>query len=132
MAMGLGLEGDEAFTALAECCEELVFITDLTMRMLYASSRLEREVGFTAADFQLAQADNPFIHREDADRVAATLTAFLASEARATEPEENRFLDRWGRTHRYRTVVTKIVYHDDPALLFVCRPVETPSPEAAD
>ena len=130
--MATGPAGGDAFEALAECCEELVFITDSTMRMLYASSRLEREVGFTAADFQFPQEDNPFIHREDAERVGAALTTFRASSALVSEPIDNRFLDRWGRTHRYRTVVSKIVYRGDPALLFVCRLVETPSPEESD
>jgi len=121
-----------AFEALAECCEELVFITDLGMRMLYASTRLERETGFTAADFQFPQADNPFIHREDADHVGAALTAFAQSPLRVSEPIENRFLDRWGRTHRYRSVVTKLDHEGTEALLFVCRKVETPSPDAPD
>lgn len=109
-----------------------MFVTDYSMRMLYASSRLERETGFTIADFQFPQADNPFIHREDADHVAAALGAFASGSARVSEPIVNRFLDRWGRTHRYRTVVTKLDYAGTPALLFVCRLVETPSPDAAD
>lgn len=130
--MGTGPAGGDPFEALAECCEQLVFITDLAMRMLYASSRLEQETGFTAADFQFPQADNPFIHREDAERVGAALNLFLVSHARVSDPIENRFLDRWGRTHRYRSVVTKIVYRGTTALLFACRLVETPSPDAAD
>lgn len=130
--MGMGPAGGDPFEALAECCEELVFITDLSMRMLYASTRLERETGYTAADFQFPQADNPFIHREDADEVAAALSTFLAGPARVSDPILNRFLDRWGRTHRYRSIVTKIVYRGTTALLFSCRIVETPSPDAAD
>ncbi len=122
----------DAFHALAECCEELVFITDYSMRMLYCSARFERTTGFTSADFQFAQDDNPFIHREDADHVATVLKAFVASTAVASEPTENRFLDRWGRTHRSRSIVTKIEYQNTAALLFACRLVETPSPGATD
>jgi PAS domain S-box-containing protein len=122
----------EPFEVLAECTDEIVFVTDLSMRMLYASSALEAQTGFTAADFQFPQADNPFIHREDADRVAQTLAAFVAGDARVCEPIVNRFLDRWGRTHRYRSVVAKLEYCGQPALLFVCRSLEAPSPEAAD
>ncbi len=122
----------DAFEALAECCNELVFVTDHAMRMLYASTRFERETGFTIADFQFPQADNPFIHREDADHVAQELGAFVASDARVSAPILNRFLDRWGNTHRYRTIVTKIDYRGSPALLFACHLIETPSTDTAD
>lgn len=122
----------DAFEALAECCDELVFITELSMRMVYASARFERETGFTVEDFQFPQADNPFIHREDAEEVAQRLGAFVTSSAVVSDPIINRFLDRWGNTHRYRTIVTKITYRDSPALLFVCRLIETPSADTTD
>lgn len=128
----MGTTGKDPFEALAESCNELVFVTSHAMRMLYASPRLEMETGFTTADFQFPQDDNPFIHREDAEHVASALTAFLGTPLLVSDPIENRFLDRWGRTHRYRSVITKIDYAGDPALLFVCRVVEAPSPDAAD
>ena len=115
----------EPFEALAECIDAIVFVTDESMRMLYASPMLELQTGFTAADFQFQQGDNPFIHREDADDVAQALSSFLASPVRVSDPISNRFLDRWGRTHRQRSVVTKIEFRGVPALLFVCRGAET-------
>ena len=51
------------------------------MRMVYASSALARETGFTAEDFQFPQADNPFIHRDDASRVAEFIATFVAGDA---------------------------------------------------
>ena len=41
----------DLFEALAEGCDAIVFLTDLSARMLYANSVLQRETGFTAADF---------------------------------------------------------------------------------
>ncbi len=120
-AMGESLD---PFLALAEVSETVVFVTDLSMRMLYANAELERLTGFTAADFQFPQEDNPFIHREDAEHVAQALTAFASSEATVSEPIVNRFLDKWGRTHRCRSVVSKIGFRGEPAMLFVCRTLE--------
>ncbi len=111
----------DPFEALAESSDAIVFVTDLAMRMFYASSRLQQETGFTADDFRFPQADNPFIHREDADAVAEALSAFIASTAQVSDPIENRFLDRWGREHRYRSIVRKVTYRGETALLFVCR-----------
>lgn len=110
----------DAFEALAGCIEAIVFVTDLSMRMLYASAELEKRTGFTAADFQFPQADNPFIHREDAEHVGQALSAFVASPDAVLSRLDNRFLDRWGRTHHVRTTVSKIVYRGTTALLFVC------------
>src|SRR5688572_17076665 len=90
--------GVAPFEALAECSDDIVFVCDFSMRMLYANGMLQKATGFTAADFQFPQADNPFIHREDADHVAQILRAFVAGAAQVTEPIENRFLDRWGQT----------------------------------
>jgi PAS domain S-box-containing protein len=127
------MEADDAierFEALAECCEAVVFVTDLSMRMVFANAALARETGFTAADFQFPQADNPFIHRDDAERVARFLGDFISGEARVSVPLDNRFLDRWGRTHLYRSVVSKVRHAGAPALMFVCR--QLAGPAAAD
>jgi len=120
----------DPFEALAEHTDALVFVTDLQMRMQYANPALQRQTGFTAADFQFPQEDNPFIHREDAEHVARALSAFVESAALVSPPIENRFLDRWGRTHRYRSVVTKIRFRDAEALLFVCRALDAPTDNA--
>ena len=117
----------DRFDALANCVDALVFVTDLSMRMIYASSALARETGFTAADFQFPQADNPFIHRDDASSVAEFIASFAAGDARVSAPLENRFLDRWGRTHRYRSGISKVSHEHAPALLFVCSEIRRPS-----
>src|SRR5213076_1070256 len=106
--------------------------TDLSMRMLYANAELERQTGFTAEHFQFPQLENPFIHREDAEYVAQTLTAFATAAETVSEPIDNRFLDRWGRPHRYRSRVSKIAFRGQPALLFACRSVEASASSSAD
>lgn len=125
-------ESLDPFLALAEVSDRVVFVTDLSMRMLYANPELERLTGFTAADFQFPQQDNPFIHREDAEHVAQALTAFASSPATVSEPIDNRFLDRWGRTHRCRSVVSKIGFRGEPAMLFVCRALDGWLPPSTD
>lgn len=125
-------ESLDPFIALAEVSDTIVFITDLSMRMLYANAALERNTGFTAADFQFPQQENPFIHREDAEYVAQTLQAFATADASVSEPIVNRFLDRWGRPHRYRSLVSKVAYRGEPALLFACTSLDTDAAPSAD
>ena len=68
----------------------------MSSRLLYASSALERETGFVMADFKFPQADNPFIHRDDAERVGRFIADFLVGDARTSGTLDNRFYDRRG------------------------------------
>jgi two-component system, cell cycle sensor histidine kinase and response regulator CckA len=122
-----GMVGPGGFETLAELVDELVFITEPGGRMVWASAALERHTGYRVEDFQFAQADNPFIHREDAPAVAAFLERFVDSGEAVSEPIENRFFDRWGGAQRYRSQVAKVTWHGQPALLFAVRRIVEPS-----
>jgi PAS domain S-box-containing protein len=124
--------GEDAFIALAERSDAIVFVTDHAMRMVYANAALERDTGFTAEDFAFTQRDNPFIHREDADRVATALARFADGTQTISDPIDCRFIDRWGRMHRRRSIVTKIDFRGAPALLFMCTAIEAPDPVRTD
>jgi PAS domain S-box-containing protein len=106
--------------AVAAGIDELVFVTEPSGRMLWANDALERHTGFTVADFQFRQPDNPFLHPDDAARVGAFIAAFAAGDAARSGPIENRFFDRWGQIHAYRSELWRVEADGAPALLFVC------------
>ncbi|HLK35454.1 MAG TPA: PAS domain-containing protein, partial [Polyangiaceae bacterium] len=85
-------------------------------RMLYANAALERLTGYTAADFQFPQADNPFLHPDDAERVGRFIADFIASGAPVSGVIENRFNDRWGRTLTYRSVLARVSLDGEDAV----------------
>jgi PAS domain S-box-containing protein len=120
----------EGYRLLAETVDAAVFITDPQGRMVYANAGLEKLTGYTAADFQFPQADNPFLHREDAARVGKFIADFFASGAPISEPIENRFCDRWGQTRVYRSVLSRIRFDGQEAIQFVTRPVPSTAPVA--
>ena len=120
-----------AHRLLAEAVEEAVFISDLDGRVLYANEALKRLTGYTAGDFRLSHEDCPFVHREDAARLARFVGEFLRSGTETSEPIENRFVDRWGQTHWYRSVLNRVRFEDRDALQFVTQQIERgdgPSP----
>ena len=114
---------EERYRTLVEAFPDIVFITDYDSQMLWANAALERQTGLTIGDFQMDQEDNPFIHPDDADHVAARLGEFIESERKYSAPIDNRFVDADGDVHWYSSIVAKISYDGDPALQFITRSI---------
>ncbi len=120
----------ELYKRLAACVDEAVFITEPSGRMLHANEVLEQLTGYTVEDFQFRQADNPFLHPDDAERVSRFIADFNADPGPVSGPVENRFFDRWGQAHWFRSVLAKVEWEGRPALLFVTSPGQEPGAPA--
>src|SRR5439155_19230449 len=70
-------ESEARWRRLVDGSPDVVFITDAASRMIYANRALEEQTGFTAADFQMPQEENHFIHPDDQQRVARFIGDFL-------------------------------------------------------
>jgi PAS domain S-box-containing protein len=116
-------ESEQRYRTLVEALPDVVFITDYESRMLWANDALERKTGLTVEDFQMSQEDNPFIHPEDADRVAARIGEFVESDRTYSDPIDNRFVDADGDVHWYSSLIAKVTYDGDPALQVLAREV---------
>ena len=112
-------ESEAKYRNLVESFNDIVFITDLDSRMLYANPALEHQTGFTKDDFQFTQEENPFIHPDDAERVAKFMQDFIQSDKEQSDIIENRFVDKKGRMHWYSSIISKISYEGNPALQFI-------------
>jgi PAS domain S-box-containing protein len=111
-------ESEERYRTLIEGSPEVVFLTDLSSRMLFANKALEERVGYTAADFQMPQTENPFIHPEDAPRVSRFIADFIASGRQYSDRIENRFITRDGRVVWFSSVISRTTYKGESALQF--------------
>jgi PAS domain S-box-containing protein len=116
-------ESEFKYRTLVEAFPDIVFITDYTGKMLYAGPSLERQTGFTVDDFQFPQEENPFIHPEDASRVASFIQEFAQSTERYSSVIENRFTDKMGRTHWYSSILAKMEYQGEQALQYIVRDI---------
>jgi PAS domain S-box-containing protein len=112
-------ESERRYRSLVENSGDIIFVTDLSSRMLYANPALEQQTGYTAADFQMTQRENVFIHRDDAGRVADFIATFLKGPDLCSAPIENRFVSKNGRVLWYSSVISKCLYGGEPALQFV-------------
>ncbi|MEJ2544140.1 MAG: PAS domain S-box protein [Calditrichaceae bacterium] len=122
--MDLALKESEAqFRGLVEASPDAIFITDYGSRMLYANPTLKTQTGYTVDDFQMEQEDNKFIHPEDADKVGQFLNDFIKSNNTHSEIIQNRFIDKWQKTHWYSSRITKIYFEGQPALQFISRDI---------
>ncbi|HEM49186.1 MAG TPA: PAS domain S-box protein, partial [Caldithrix sp.] len=116
-------ESESQFRGLIEASPDAIFITDYSSRMLYANATLENQTGYTAADFQIPQEENSFIHPDDAEKVTEFLKNFIVSKDQISDTIENRFIDKWGKTHWYSSRIAKINFEGQPALQFTTRNV---------
>src|SRR5437899_3267738 len=107
------------FLTLADSIDELVFVWKVTGEMLWTNRAFTRETGLRVEDFAFKNDDNPFIHPADLPSVLAQLSAFIASDAQCSPPIENRFFDIWGRIRAIRSLVHKICWQGEDALLLV-------------
>jgi PAS domain S-box-containing protein len=114
----------EAFLAVADSVDELVFVWTVAGEMLWTNRAFTRETGMQVSDFGFDNRDNPFVHPEDLPGMLAELGAFLACDARQSSPIANRFFDMWGRIRAIRSVVHKIDWKGQPALLIVSTLIE--------
>jgi len=112
-------ESEMRYRNLVEAFSDIIYITDLESRMIYANPALKEQTGFTLSDFQFSQEENPFIHPDDAERVGLFLTDFVKSDKKKSDVIENRFIDKIGITHWYSSVVTKIDFFGNPSLQFI-------------
>ncbi|MFW9853281.1 MAG: PAS domain S-box protein, partial [Candidatus Thorarchaeota archaeon] len=112
-------ESEARYRNLVESFNDIVFITDLDSRMLYTNPALQHQTGFTKDDFQFTQEENPFIHPDDAERVAKFIQNFIQSDDELSDIIENRFVDKEGRMHWYSSIITKISYEGNPALQYI-------------
>ncbi len=112
-------ESEQRWRSLVDGSPDIVFITDSASRMIYANHALERQTGYTAADFQVPQEQNRLIHPDDRAWLARRIAEFVESERRYSERLENRFVTKSGEVLSYSSVLAKTTYRGRPALQFV-------------
>lgn len=113
------LQSERRYRTFVESFHDTIFITDYSVRMLYANPALQRQTGYSVQDFQFLQVDNPFIYPDDRERVAAFIRRFVQSSDEYSDTIENRFIDKWGNVHWYSSVISKITFNEQPALQFI-------------
>ncbi|MEJ2054450.1 MAG: PAS domain S-box protein, partial [Calditrichaceae bacterium] len=116
-------ESEARFRGLIEASPDAIFITDYSSRMLYTNSTLEKQTGYTAADFQMTQEENTFIHPKDAPKVAEFIKDFIKSDHQFSGIIENRFIDKKGNLHWYSSRIAKIEFEGQTALQFIARDI---------
>jgi two-component system cell cycle sensor histidine kinase/response regulator CckA len=112
-------EDHRMFEALAGSLDQLVFVTEVTGRMLWCNDAFTAQTGFAAGDFQFENPDNPFIHPDDIAGVVSRLAEFVASGATRSAPIVNRFFTKWGRANTYRSTVARGSWEGRDALCVV-------------
>ncbi|MCX7918708.1 MAG: PAS domain S-box protein [bacterium] len=113
------IDSEQRYRNLIEKFNDIVFITDLTGKMLYANPALERLTGFTVQDFATPQNDTFFNHYVDSESINKFIQDFIKSKEPNSETVESIFSDKYDKVHWHSFVITKTEYQGQPALQFV-------------
>lgn len=122
----------EPFLALAATTDDLVFVWKVTGEMLWVNRAFERETGMTVEDFGFQNTDNPFVHPEDLPGVLEAMGVFIDSDAKISPPIDNRFFDMWGRARKIRSIVHKVEWRGESALMLVSRLLDDPDEDGTE
>lgn len=112
-------ESEHRYRSLIEKFNDIVFITDLSGKMLYANPALEYHTRFTTQDFQSPDQDRFYNYYADAERIHKFIKDFIESTNRISPIIESVFCDKNDQIHWHSFVSTKTEYQNQPALQFL-------------
>jgi PAS domain S-box-containing protein len=112
-------ESEQRYRNLIEKFHDIVVITDLTGKMLYANPALKHQTGFTIQDFEFLQQDNFLNHYVDAEGMIKFTKDFIDSNKPSSATVESIFSDRHDTVHWHSFVITKTDYQGQPAMQFL-------------
>lgn len=87
-------ESEHRYRNLIEKFHDIVFITDLTGKMLYANPALEAQTEFTPQDFQSPRKDTFLNHYVDSEGVIKFTKDFVESQGKFLQPSKVFFVIR--------------------------------------
>ncbi|MFB3895173.1 MAG: PAS domain S-box protein, partial [bacterium] len=112
-------ESEHRYRSLIEKFNDIVFITDLSGKMLYANPALEYHTGFIIRDFQSPDQDVFYNYYADAERVHKLIKDFIDSTDEISPSIESVFCDKNNVVHWHSFVITKTDYQGRSALQFL-------------
>lgn len=121
-------ESEIKYETLINSFPDIILVSDLQGKLLYANPALKRQTGLSFEDFQ-GNNENKFIHPDNEPMVREKIKDLLQGSKRQTEIIENRFIDKYGNLHWYSGVISKTMFKGELALQIISRDI-TKSKEA--
>ena len=100
-------ESEERYRTIIEAFPEIIMVSDLEGRIIFANDALERVTGITPADYPNKNR-KAMIHPDDVGYVRDEMKKLLSSDIKHTPIIENRFIDTWGNEHWFSGIISKI------------------------
>ncbi len=115
-------ESEERYRTIIEAFPEIIMVSDLEGRIIFANDALERITGISTADYSNKNRKAK-IHSDDINNVREEITKLLSSDSRHTQIIENRFIDSWGNLHWFSGIISKIYIENKLYLQTITRDI---------
>ncbi len=115
-------ESEERYRTIIEAFPEIIMVSDLEGRIIFANDALERITGITSIDYTNRNRKAK-IHPDDVKYVRNEIEKFLSSNSKHTPIIENRFIDTWGNEHWFSGIISKIHFENKLYLQTISRDI---------
>jgi two-component system, cell cycle sensor histidine kinase and response regulator CckA len=116
-------ENEARYRAVVESMPDVVIVTDLEGRLLYANPALERITGYRPDEFRHPDVVHNIYHPGDVETVRAVMADFLRGDAGSSAPFQYRLQDKSGGHSWQSAIASRILYQGQPAVQVISRDV---------
>lgn len=100
-------ESEERYRIIVEAFPDIIMISDLNKKILFANKELEKITGILPEEY-----DNPYesaqVHPEDRELIDNVIKDLLEGDKQHTGIIENRFIDKNGKVHWLSGIISKV------------------------
>lgn len=114
-------ESEARYKNLVEGFNDVILITDLHSRLLYANPAMTEQTGYVAADIQNSPILDVFFHPDEVAFVRKFVTDFILSRKSHSNIIENRIIDKKGNELWFSSILSFIKYDGRWAIQFISR-----------
>jgi PAS domain S-box-containing protein len=115
-------QSEERYRTIIESFPDIIAVSDLTGKIVFANEPFHRITGITPADYDNLNR-KASIHLDDQKIIQDQITALLSSNKRYTGVIEVRFVDAKGNLHWFSSIISKIIWNDQIMFQTISRDV---------
>jgi PAS domain S-box-containing protein len=117
------IQSEERFRNVINSLPDLVIIGDYHLKTLFINQAVKNLTGLSLSKFNENDSSLNFTHPDDRAYIRTFISDFIKSPDNTSQQLDNRFYTIEGELRWHSSIITKIVYQNEPALLFLVRDI---------
>jgi PAS domain S-box-containing protein len=115
-------QSEERYRAILESFPDVIIISDLNGKIIYGNEPFEKITGITPQDYANTKL-SAHLHEDDINIVDSAIRELLSGDKNFHDIIEYRFIDKWGNTHWFSGVISKITLNNQTVLQNITRDI---------